>query len=451
MDGLSMQVTETNADGLTREFKVVIPAKQFQDRITARLMDRQRSMRLPGFRPGKVPMNLVDKHWRQAVTGEELERTIGDSSAQIVTDRGLRPAGQPKIEITNFKDGSDLEYKMNIELIPEIEPIDFSKLELTRTVVEIPDAEVEQALERIAKEQAKSEPVAEARPAEKDDVLVIDFVGRVDGEEFPGGKAEGHHLRLGAGMLIPGFEDQLIGAQAGEKRVVNVTFPDEYPRKELAGKAAVFDVEVKELKKLVPAAIDDELAKGLGVDNLEELRKRVREQLQQEYGVATRARIKRQLLDKLNETHEFALPPGLTEAEFNQIWGQVEADRKAGNIDPEDKDKSEEQLREEYLAIARRRVKLGLLLSEIGRRANVDVKQEELQRAMVNEARRYPGQEQKVFEFYQNNPQAMAGLRAPLYEDKVVDYIVDAAKVTERKVTPDQFAEELKNENAAAA
>ncbi len=444
-----MQVTETNADGLTREFKVVIPAKQFQDRITARLLDRQRSMRLPGFRPGKVPMNLVDKHWRQAVTGEELERTIGDSSAQIVTDRGLRPAGQPKIEITNFKDGSDLEYKMNIELIPEIEPTDFSKLELTRTVVDIPDAEVEQALERIAKEQAKSEPVAESRPAAKDDVLVIDFVGRVDGEEFPGGKAEGHHLRLGAGMLIPGFEDQLIGAEPGQKRAVNVTFPDDYPRKELAGKAAVFDVEVKELKKLVPAAIDDELAKGLGVDNLEELRKRVREQLQQEYGVATRARIKRQLLDKLNETHDFALPPALTEAEFNQIWGQVEADRKAGNIDPEDKDKSEEQLREEYLAIARRRVKLGLLLSEIGRRANVDVKQEELQRAMMNEARRYPGQEQKVFEFYQNNPQAMAGLRAPLYEDKVVDYIVDAAKVTERKVTPDEFAEELKNENAA--
>ena len=446
-----MQVTETNADGLTREFKVVIPAKQFQDRIHARLVDRQRSMRLPGFRPGKVPMNLVDKHWRQAVTGEELERTIGDSSAQIVTDRGLRPAGQPKIEITSFKDGDDLEYKMNLELMPEIEPTDFSKLELTRTVVDIPDAEVEQALERIAKEQAKSEPVTESRPAAKDDVLVIDFVGRVDGTEFPGGKAEGHHLKLGSGMLIPGFEDQLIGAEVGQKREVKVTFPAEYPRKELAGKDAVFDVDVKELKKLVPAAIDDELAKGLGVDNLEELRKRVREQLQQEYGAATRARVKRQLLDKLNESHEFALPPGLTEAEFNQIWGQVEGDRKAGNIDPEDKDKSDEQLREEYMAIARRRVKLGLLLSEIGRRANVDVKQEELSRAVMNEARRYPGQEQKVFEFYQNNAQAMAGLRAPLYEDKVVDYIVDAAKVTERHVSPDQFAEELKNENAAAA
>jgi trigger factor len=318
-----MQVTETNADGLTREFKVVIPAKTFQDRIEARLLDRQRSMRLPGFRPGKVPMNLVDKHWRQAVTGEELERTIGDSSAQIVSERALRPAGQPKIEITAFKDGSDLEYKMNVELMPEIEPVDFAKIELTRTVVEIPDSEIEQALERIAKEQAKSEPVAEARPAEKDDVLVIDFVGRVDGKEFNGGKAEGHHLRLGAGMLIPGFEDQLIGAQAGDKREVKVTFPAEYPRAELAGKDAVFDVEVKELKKLVPAAIDDELAKGLGVDSLDELRKRVREQLQQEYGVASRARIKRQLLDRLNETSDFTLPPSLTEAEFNQIWSQV--------------------------------------------------------------------------------------------------------------------------------
>jgi trigger factor len=444
-----MQVTETNADGLTREFKVVIPAKTFQDRIEARLLDRQRSMRLPGFRPGKVPMNLVDKHWRQAVTGEELERTIGDSSAQIVSERALRPAGQPKIEITAFKDGSDLEYKMNVELMPEIEPVDFAKIELTRTVVEIPDSEIEQALERIAKEQAKSEPVAEARPAEKDDVLVIDFVGRVDGKEFNGGKAEGHHLRLGAGMLIPGFEDQLIGAQAGDKREVKVTFPAEYPRAELAGKDAVFDVEVKELKKLVPSAIDDELAKGLGVDSLDELRKRVREQLQQEYGVASRARIKRQLLDRLNETSDFTLPPSLTEAEFNQIWSQVESDRKAGNIDPEDKDKTDEQLREEYQAIARRRVKLGLLLSEVGRRANVDVKQEEIGRAVMNEARRYPGQEQKVMEFYQNNAQALAQLRAPLYEDKVVDYIVDAAKVTERKVSPEQFAEELKAENAA--
>ena len=448
-DEHSMQVTETNADGLTREFKVVIPAKTFQERIETRLRDRQRSMRLPGFRPGKVPMALVDKHWRQAVMGEELERTIGDSSAQIVTDRGLRPAGQPKIEITTFKDGSDLEYKMAIELMPEIEPIDFAKLELTRTVVDVPESEIDQALTRLANEQSKSEPVSEARPAVRDDVLVIDFLGRVDDKEFSGGKAEGHHVRLGAGQLIPGFEDQLIGAQVGDKREVKVTFPAEYPRAELAGKDAVFDVEVKELQKLIPAAIDDELAKGVGLENLDALRQKVREQLQAEYGIASRARIKRQLLDKLSAGHDFTLPPSMIDAEFDQIWGQIEADRKAGNIDPEDKDKTDDQLRQEYRTIAARRVKLGLLLSEVGRRGNVEVKQDEIGRAAMNEARRYPGQERKVFDFYQNNAQALAQLRAPLYEDKVVDYIVDAAKVTERKVSPEQFAEELKNENAA--
>ena len=444
-----MQVTETNADGLTREFKVVIPAQAFQERIETRLRDRQRSMRLPGFRPGKVPMALVDKHWRQAVMGEELERAIGDSSAQIVSDRGLRPAAQPKIEITTFKDGSDLEYKMAIELMPEIEPIDFAKLELTRIVVDVPESEIDQALTRLANEQAKSEPVGEARPAVKDDVLVIDFLGRVEGKEFPGGKADGHHVRLGAGMLIPGFEDQLIGAQVGDKREVKVTFPAGYPRAELAGKDAVFDVEVKELQKLIPATIDDELAKGLGVESLEALRKKVGEQLQSEYGVASRARIKRQLLDRLSEGHDFTLPPSMIEAEFTQIWGQIEADRKAGNIDPEDKDKTDDQLREEYRAIAARRVKLGLLLSEVGRRANVEVKQDEIGRAVMNDARRYPGQERKVVEFYQNNAQALAQLRAPLYEDKVVDYIVDAAKVTERRVSPEQFAEELQKESAA--
>jgi trigger factor len=444
-----MQVTETNAEGLTREFRVVIPARTFQERIETRLRDRQRSMRLPGFRPGKVPMALVDKHWRQALMGEELERTIGDSSAQIVSERGLRPAAQPKIEITTFKDGSDLEYKMAIELIPEIEPIDFAKLELTRTVVDVPEAEIDQALGRLSSEQAKSEPVSEPRPAEKDDVLVIDFLGRVEGQEFPGGKAEGHHVRLGAGMLIPGFEDQLIGAQVGDRREVKVAFPANYSRAELAGKEAVFDVEVKELQKLTPVPIDDELAKSLGLENLEALRKKVGEQLQAEYGAASRARIKRQLLDRLSERHDFTLPPSMIEAEFNQIWSQIEADRKAGNIDPEDKDKSDDELREEYRAIAARRVKLGLLLSEVGRRANVEVKQDEISRAVMGEARRYPGQERKVVEFYQNNAQALAQLRAPLYEDKVVDYIVDAAKVTERRVTPEQFAEELKKENAA--
>ena len=441
-----MQVTETVAEGLKREFTVVIPAQSFKERIETRLKDRQRSMRLPGFRPGKVPMALVAKHWRQQVTGEELQSTIGDSSAQIVSDRGLRPAGQPKIEITNFSDDADLEYKMALELLPEIEPMDLSQLELTRTTVEVPDAEIDQALERLATDQAKSEPVAEPRPAAKDDVVVADFVGRIDGVEFEGGKAEGHYIRIGSNQLIPGFEDQLVGAMPGEKREVKVTFPADYPRRELADKEAVFDVEVKELRQLLPAAIDDELAKSLGLDSLEALRQRVREQLEGEYGAATRTRLKRQLLDKLAENHNFEMPPGMVEAEFQQIWSQVEADRQAGRTDPDDKDKSDDELKAEYRAIAERRVKLGLLLSEIGRRSQVEVKQDEMGRAIMAEARRYPGQERKVIDFYQNNPDALARVRAPLYEDKVVDYILDTAKVTDHKISPEQFAEELKQD-----
>jgi trigger factor len=445
-----MQVTETVAEGLRREFKVVVPAQQLKERVDTQLRDRQRSMRLPGFRPGKVPMNLVDKHWRQHVTGEEVQRAIGDSSAQLVSDRGLRPAGRPKVEITAFSDGADLEYKLALDLLPEIEPGDPKSLELERTVVDIPDAEVEQALERLSKEQGQSEPVAAPRPAALGDVLVIDFVGRIDGKEFQGGSAEGHYARLGAGMLIPGFEDQLVGAEVGQTREVNVTFPAEYPRRELAGKPAAFEVKVKELREVKPAAIDDALARSLGVESLEALRKRVREQLEQEYKVACRMRLKRHLLDKLAASHDFEVPPGLLEDEFQAIWRHVDADRKAGNLDAEDKDKSEEQLQAEYRAIAQRRVRLGLLLSEIGRRANVEVKQDELTRAMTNEARRYPGQETKVIEYYQNNPDALAQLRAPLYEDKVVDYIIDAASVTDRHVSPEQFAEELKQQENAA-
>jgi trigger factor len=441
-----MQVTETVAEGLKREFTVVIPAQSFKERIETRLKDRQRSMRLPGFRPGKVPMALVAKHWGQQVTGEELQSTIGDSSAQIVSDRGLRPAGQPKIEITNFSDGADLEYKMALELLPEIEPMDLSQLELTRTQVEVPEAEIEQALGRLATDQAKSEPVGEPRPTAKDDVVVADFVGRIDGVEFEGGKAEGHYIRIGSNQLIPGFEDQLVGAMPGEKREVKVTFPADYPRRELADKQAVFDVEVKELRQLLPATIDDELAKSLGLDSLEALRQRVREQLESEYGAASRTRLKRQLLDKLAENHNFEMPPGMVEAEFQQIWSQVEADRQAGRTDPDDKDKSDDELKAEYRTIAERRVKLGLLLSEIGRRSQVEVKQDEIARAVMSEARRYPGQERRVIDFYQNNPDALARVRAPLYEDKVVDYILDTAKVTERKISPEQFAEELKQD-----
>jgi trigger factor len=249
-------------------------------------------------------------------------------------------------------------------------------------------------------------------------------------------------------MLIPGFEEQLVGAKVGEKREVNVSFPVDYPRKELAGRPAVFEVTVKELRHLVPAALDDELARGLGLEDLGQLRQRLREQFEAEYASASRSQVKRQLLDKLAESHDFEMPPGLVDAEFQAIWSQIEADHKKGLIDPEDKGKSEEELKSEYRAIAARRVKLGLLLSEVGRRAQVEVKQDELNRAVMNDARRYPGQERRVVEYYQNHPEALAQLRAPLYEDKVVDYILETAKVAERKVSPKEFAAELNDSNA---
>ena len=443
-----MQVTETAAEGLRREFKIVIPAKDFQSEVERRLAEIGRSARLPGFRPGKVPLPVLKKRYGKSIMGEILERKVSDSSTQVMSDRGIRPAGQPKIEIVSFDDGKDLEYTMAVEQIPEIKPMDFAQLSLERLKVEVPDSEVEETLERLAQRQRKTKVVEEARGAAKGDIMVVDFVGRIDGTEFAGGSATGFHIELGADSLIPGFADQLVGAKAGEHRDVNVTFPEDYAGKEVAGKAAVFAVEVKELREPIPAAVDDELAKSIGLENLEALRKDVRRQVENDYAGVARSRLKRQLLDKLSDQHDFTVPAGLVDAEFEGIWQQVESDKAQGRLDADDEGKSDDQLKAEYRAIAERRVKLGLLLSEVGRINNIQIANEELSRAVMNEARRYPGQERKVVEYYQKSPQALAQLRAPIYEDKVVDFIVELAKVTERPITPAELSAEME---AAAA
>jgi trigger factor len=437
-----MQVTETTAEGLKREFKVVIPARDVQEKMDRRLEELGKSIRMPGFRPGKVPLRLLKQRFGQSVMGEVIEHTVSDSSAKVMTERGLRPAVRPKIEIVSLPNGSDLEYSMAFEVIPEIKPMDFGTLELERLSVEVPEKEVDEAVERLAQRQRKSEPMATPRPAQKGDIVVVDFVGRIDGAEFPGGSATDFYLELGADSLVPGFEDQLVGAKPGEKVDVKVTFPDDYPNKDLAGKEAVFDVTVKELREPVAAAIDDELAKALGFDDLNALRASVREQIEKDYGAIARNRLKRELLDKLAEAHDFEVPSGLVDTEFETIWRQIEADREQGRMDPEDEGKSEEELKAEYREIAKRRVKLGLLLSEVGRMNNIQVAQDELTRALLAEARRYPGQERKVMEFYQKSPEALAQLRAPLYEDKVIDYILELAKISERKVDPSELIEE---------
>ncbi|MGH6928665.1 MAG: trigger factor [Dongiaceae bacterium] len=445
-----MQIIETNADGLKREFKVVVPAKEVQDRIEGRLTELGRRIRLPGFRPGKVPLPLLKQRYGQSVRGEVLEQTVNDSSAKVISDRGLRAAGQPRIEILSQVGEGDLEYKLAVELIPDISPVDFKTLTFERLAVDVPEKDVTDAVERAAKRFRKSNPVATPRPAQAGDVVVIDFVGRADGAEFPGGSATGHYLELGSGSFIPGFEEQLIGAAAGEHRDVKVTFPAEYPNAQLAGKAAEFAVDVKEIRELAPIEVNDELAKALGATDVANLHETMRQRIGSEYSGVARGRLKRQLLDALAEGHQFEVPPGLVDAEFSAIWAQIESDRSRGRLDPEDAGKSEDQLKQEYRDIAIRRVKLGLLLSEVGRLNNVQVSNDELSRAIVNEARRHPGSERQVIEYYQKTPQALVQLRAPLYEEKVVDFILELATVTERKVSPEELAS-LVNESATPA
>jgi trigger factor len=437
-----MQISEVASEGLKREFKLVVPSAALRSQVDERLQELGRQVRMPGFRPGKVPMPLLKQRYEKSIMGEVLERTVREGSQQLMTERGLRPAGQPKVEINKFEDGHDLEFSVAFEIIPEIVPTDFASISLERSVVDVPDSEIDENLKILAKRQRRPESAPEGAVASVGDVVVINFVGRVDGVEFEGGKGEGFHLELGSGHFIPGFEDQLVGKKKSERALVAVTFPSDYANKDLAGKSAEFDVTVSEIKHLQEVAIDDELAKAVGFDDLAALKKAARDQVERDYASAARARLKRRLLDVLAERHDFALPQGLVEAEFEGIWRQIEADMKAGRLDDDDKNKSEETLKKEYREIAMRRVKLGLLLSEVGRVNSIQVPNEDITRAMVNEARRYPGQEKKVIDFYQRSPEALNQLRAPIYEDKVVDHILAVAKIDEKRVSPDQFRKE---------
>lgn len=445
-----MQFTETSSEGLKREFKVVVPASEVRQRIEGRLNELGRRIRLPGFRPGKVPLPLLKQRYGQSVRGEVVEQAVNDSSAKVLSEKGLRAAGQPRVEILSKADDGDLEYKLAIELIPDIKPIEFNSLEFERLVVDVPEKEIADAIDRAAQRFRKTHPLATPRPAQSGDVLVIDFVGKIDDKEFAGGAATDHHLALGTASFIPGFEDQLLGAGAGEHRDITVTFPADYPNGELSGKQAVFAVDVKEIRELGPIEVNDELAKALGAADAAGLRDTMRQRIANEYGSVARSRIKRQLLDVLADRHQFEVPTGLVDAEFGAIWTQIEADRDRGRLDTDDAGKSEEQLRQEYREIAVRRVKLGLLLSEVGRLNNIQVSNDELSRAIVNEARRYPGSERQVIEYYQKTPQALVQLRAPLYEDKVVDFILELAKITERAVTPEELTK-IMSEQAAGA
>lgn len=434
-----MQVTETQAEGLKREYRVVVDNSEIDQKVQDRLREVGQDARIPGFRPGKVPMSILRQRFGQAVLGEVLEKAVNDTSQQALEDNNLRPAEQPQIEVESFEQGQDLQYKMSFELLPDIKPVDFGEIEVEKVKVTVPDEEVEEALNRMASQSAETVPIAESRPAQTGDVAVIDFAGTVDGEAYPGMEAADQHLELGSGSLIPGFEDQVIGAEPGETREVRVTFPEDFNNSDLAGREAVFQVTVKELREKDEQPVDDALAQKLGAEDVADLQNKVRENLQKQYDQATRAQVKRGILDQLADKHDFDLPPSMIESEFDQIWQQIEQDRAQDRLDAEDAEKSEDELRAEYRNIAVRRVRLGLLLSEIGRENNIDVNQEELQKAVIDEMQRYPGQEQQVLEYYQNNQEALAALRGPVFEEKVIDYILELANVSEKAVTPEEF------------
>ena len=442
-----MQVTETKSEGLTREYKVALPAKDIEDKISRRLQELTKTVTLPGFRPGKVPVSVLRQKYGPSVMGEILERAVNESSQQAMTEKGLRPAMQPEIEITSFEAGKDLEYTISVEILPEITPTDFSKIKVERLVPNTNQAEIDTALENLAKSHGESKTLSENRKSKDGDVLLIDFLGRVDGVEFAGGKAEGYELTLGTGTFIPGFEEQLTGVKACDKVDVKVTFPENYGAAELSGKDAVFEVTVHELKETVPAAIDDELAKKVGMESLDTLKKSIQEEQEREFKNMARMTLKRELLDKLAETHDFEVPGKLLEREYESIWSQYEERRKtaaaSGQPAPDDNGKSEDEQKQDFHKIAERRVRLGLLMSEVGRVNNVEISQEDINRQLMAEAKSQPGREQEVIEYFKNNPQAMEQLSAPVYEEKVVDFILEKATVTDKKATKEDLIKAL--------
>lgn len=437
-----MQVIESNNEGLCREYTITVEAKDLEQRIQAKIDQISQTAKLPGFRPGKVPPSILRQRYGRSLLGEVVEETVNTSTQATISERSLRLALQPKIEISSFEEGQDLEYKLNVELLPEIEPKDYSKIEVERLVAEPSDLDVNAALQRLASAQKIFSDAPDSHTAKIGDVVIIDFVGTIDGEEFDGGKSENSRLELGTGQFIPGFEEQLVGTKAGRKLDVTCKFPDDYGVNNLAGRTAVFFTTVKSVQISEAVSIDEKLAERLGLDSLDKVREAVVEQLRKDCSAISRRRVKRALLDELALLHDFDVPPGMVKAEFETIWQAVEAAKERGESDPDDTGKSEDELKLQYMDIATRRVRLGLLLAELGRQNNIESSQEELNRSIQEYAMRYPGQEQQVFEHLRNNPQEAERLRGPIVEDKVVDYLLEIVKVSERNVSQEELTDE---------
>jgi trigger factor len=445
-----MQVTETVSDGLKREFKVVVPAADLAGKADARLDELKGQVRINGFRPGKVPVSHLKRLYGRAVMAEMIEAAVREANAQIVTERGFKLVREPTVTLPEEKgtveqviEGkTDLAYTMAIEILPTIELADFKGLQLERMSAEVTEAEVDEAVSRIAEQSRPFAAKAEGGKAETGDRVTIDFTGKMEGVPFEGGTGGDVALQIGSGQFIPGFEEQLIGVAAGDKPTVKVTFPQTYPAAHLAGKNAEFDVTVKSIESPQAVTIGDEFAKSLGLESLAKLREMVKERLTQEHKAMSRQKVKRKLLDELDAKHKFAPPPSLVEDEFNNVWKTIVDDMQSRKRTFEEEDTTEEKAKEEYRGIAERRVRLGLVIAEIGERNAIKVSDEELSRVVMERARQVPGREQEVWDFYRNNPDALASLRAPIFEDKVIDYILELAKITDKTVSREELYKE---------
>lgn len=447
-----MNIEETLSDGLKRELKITIPASELDEKLMERLVDLKDKVRINGFRPGKVPIAHLKKAYGKSVMAEIVQETVNQTSEQAIKDRGERAALQPHIDMTEDEDEAneilsgkkDLDLQVKYEIMPAFDLGSFDGLKIEKPVVEVSDEEINEQIERIG---TQSRPYEEKKGKAKDgDRITMSYLGKIDGEAFEGGADENGQLVLGSGQFIPGFEDQLIGKKAGDETVVKVTFPEDYSAANLAGKEAEFDVVVKEVAAPGELTLDDEFAKGLGLESFEKLQEIIKSQIANEYQGHSHQKVKRQLLDQLDDRYDFELPPTMLSQEFDGIWARVQQDLEQAEKTFEDEDTTEEKAREEYTKIAERRVRLGLVLAEIGDKNEIQVTEDEMRQALIQQAQQYPGQEKEIFEFFQENPAQLAAIRAPIFEEKVVEYLLELADVTEKTVTKEELMAEDEDE-----
>ena len=457
-----MAITQTLSDGLKREFEVVITDNEINKLVNVKLENIAKEVNLPGFRRGKVPISVVKNRFGKQILGEVVRESVDSLTKETIEKNNLIPSSQPKVEIVSFEEGQDLKAKLSVEIMPEIEIPDLSKLDITKPVVKVSEKEIDEAVEKIARENIGTKTVTEKRPAKTGDTVVIDFLGKIDDVPFEGGEAKGHNLKLGSNSFIPGFEDGLVGCSIGKKVNINVTFPEDYQASNLAGKNAVFETTINEIKEDNDLLINDDFAKNLGMEDLNALKKAVSEQMNKQHDIASRDKSKRQILDLLADAVSFELPETLEKEEYNSICKAMNPNAKPEKMDASKEDPPEPQVDEgmsdeekiDASEIAQRRVRLGLLLSEIGRKNNIKVEEEDTRKAMMQEIQKYPGQEKQVMDYFKNNPEAQQQLSGPIFEDKIIDFILELANVKEKTVSVEELYKtdelDLKKEAAKA-